>query len=140
MAYIGEGKMKRQIKFLKENYLLAIGFSLMFLSSLTGVIDMAVEKKDLFRYLIILCPFVIAFFLFILVARHKDRKYDMKLWFMILANIIMVEGGFALVMKRVVYYEGENFILNIPYALGQIAYVTGGLIVVVGWSIYMERK
>lgn len=32
MAYIGEGKMKRQIKFLKENYLLAIGFSLMFLS------------------------------------------------------------------------------------------------------------
>lgn len=39
--------MKRQIKFLKENYLLAIGFSLMFLSSLTGVIDMAMEKKDL---------------------------------------------------------------------------------------------
>ena len=140
MAYVGEGKMKRQIKFLKENYLLAIGFSLMFLSSLTGVIDMALENRGLFQYLIILCPFVIAFFLLILVARHKDRKHGIKLWFMILANIIMVEGGFALVMKRVVYYEGERFILNIPSALCQIAYVAGGLMVVVGWSIYMERK
>ena len=74
MAYVWEGKMKRQIKFLKENYLLAIGFSLMFLSSLTGVIDMAMEKKDLFRYLIILCPFVIAFFLLILVGIFKIFK------------------------------------------------------------------
>lgn len=30
---------------------------------------------------------VIAFSLLILVMRHKDRKYGMKLWFMILANI-----------------------------------------------------
>lgn len=132
--------MKRQIKFLKENYLLAIGFSFMFLSSLTAVIDMAMGKMDLFRYLIIIWPFVIVLPLLILVARHKDRKYDIKLWFMILANIIMVEGGFALVMKRVVYYEGERFILNIPSAFCQIAYVAGGLMVVVGWSIYMERK
>ena len=30
---------------------------------------------------------VILFPLLILVIRHKDRKYGMKLWFMILANI-----------------------------------------------------
>ena len=132
--------MKRQIKFLKENYLLAIGFLLMFLSSLTAVIDMALGKMGLFRYLIIIWPFVIVLPLFILVARHKDRKYGIKLWFMILANIIMVEGGFALVMKRVVYYEGGKFILNIPSALCQIVYVAGGLMVIVGWAIYMERK
>ena len=40
--------MKRQIKFLKENYLLTIGFSLMFLSSVTAVIDMAMRKKGPF--------------------------------------------------------------------------------------------
>lgn len=79
--------MKRQIKFFKKNYLLAIGFFLMFLSSVTAVIDMAMEKKDLFRYLIIIWPFVIVLPLLILAARHKDRKYDIKLWFMILANI-----------------------------------------------------
>ena len=133
--------MKKQIKFLKENYLLAIGFSLMFLSSVTAVIDMAMENRGLSRYLIIISPFVIVLSLLILAARHKDRKYDIKLWFMILANIIiMVEGGFALVMKRVAYYEGGKFILNIPFALCQIAFVAGGLMVIVGWSEYMERK
>lgn len=132
--------MKRQIKFLKENYLLAIGFLLMFLSSLTAVIDMAMGKKGLSRYLIIISPFVIVFFLLILAAGHKDRKYGIKFWFMRLSGIIMVEGGFALVMKRVAYYEGEKIILNIPYAFGQIAYVTGGLMLIAGWSIYMERK
>lgn len=79
--------MKKQIKFLKENYLLTIGFSLMFLSSLTAVIDMAMGKKGLSRYLIIICPFVTVLPLLILVARHKERKYGIKLWFMILANI-----------------------------------------------------
>ena len=132
--------MKRQIKFLKENYLLAIGFSLMFLSSVTAVIDMAIGKKGLSRYLIIISPFVIVLPLLILVARHKDRKYGIKLWFMILANIIMIEGGFALVMKRVAYYEGGKFILNIPSLLFQIAFVAGGLILIVGWSKYMKRK
>lgn len=78
--------------------------------------------------------------LLILAARHKDRKYDIKLWFMILASIIMVEGGFASVMKKVVYYEGERFILNIPFALCQVAFVAGGLMLIVGWSKYMERK
>ena len=88
---------------------------------------MAMEKKGLFRYLIIIWPFVIVLPLLILAARHKDRKYDIKLWFMILASIIMVEGGFASVMKKVVYYEGERFILNIPFALCQVAFVAGGL-------------
>lgn len=78
--------MKRQIKFLKENYLLAIGFLLMFMTSLTGIIDMALGSRGLFRHLIIICPFVVLSLL-ILVMRHKDRKYGMKLWFMILANI-----------------------------------------------------
>lgn len=132
--------MKKQIKFLKENYLLAIGISFMFLSSLTAVIDMAMGNRGLSRYLIIIWPFVIALPLLILVARHKGRKYGIKLWFMILANIIMVEGGFALVMKRVVYYEGERFILNIPFLLCQVAFVAGGLMLIVGWSKYMERK
>ena len=59
---------------------------------------------------------------------------------MILASIIMVEGGFASVMKKVVYYEGERFILNIPFALCQVAFVAGGLMLIVGWSKYMERK
>ena len=140
MAYVWEGKMKRQIKFLKENYLLAIGFFLMFLSSVTAVIDIAMEKKGLFRYLIIILPLVIMLSLLILEARHKDRKYGIKFWFMRLAGIIMIEGGFASVMKKVVYYEGERLILNIPSALCQVAYVTGGLMVILGWSIYMERK
>lgn len=48
-------------------------------------------------------------------------------------QIKMVEGGFALVMKRAAYYEGGKFILNIPSVLCQIAYVAGGLMV-------MERK
>lgn len=120
--------MKKQIKFLKENYLLAIGISFMFLSSLTAVIDMAMGNRGLSRYLIIIWPFVIALPLLILVARHKGRKYGIKLWFMILANIIMVEGGFALVM------------LNIPFLLCQVAFVAGGLMLIVGWSKYMERK
>lgn len=132
--------MKRQIKFLKENYLLAIGFSFMFLSSLTAVIDMAMGKKGLFQYLIIIWPLVIVLPLLILVARHKDRKYGIKLWFMILANIIMVEGGFALVMKRTAYYEGGKFILNIPSVIYQVAFVAGGLMLIAGWSKYMERK
>ena len=132
--------MKRQIRFLKKNYLLSIGFFLMFLSSVTDVIDMAMEKKGLFQYLIIIWPFVIVLPLLILVARHKDRKYGMKLWFMILANIIMVEGGFALVMKRTAYYERGRFIMNIPSAFCQVAYVTGGLMLIVGWSKYMEMK
>lgn len=55
-------------------------------------------------------------------------------------QIKMVEGGFALVMKRVVYYEGGKFILNIPSVLCQVAFVTGGLMVIVGWSKYMKRK
>lgn len=131
--------MKKQIKFLKENYLLTIGFLIMFLSSLTAVIDMALGSRGLFRYLIIICPFVIAFFLLILVARHKDRKYGIKLWFMILANIIMVEGGFALVMKRVAYYEGGKFILNIPSVLCQVAFVTGGLMVI-SWMVNLYGK
>lgn len=117
--------MKRQIKFLKENYLLAIGFSLMFLSSVTAVIDMAMWNRGLSRYLIIISPFVIALSLLILAERHKDRKYGIKLWFMILANIIMVEGGFALVMKRVAYYEEGKFILNMPSVLCQVAFVAG---------------
>jgi len=132
--------MKRQIKFLKENYLLAIGFSFMFLSSLTAVIDMAMGKKGLCRYLIIIWPLVIVLPLLILVARHKDRKYGIKLWFMTLANIIMVEGGFALVMKRTAYYERGRFILNISSVLCQVAFVAGGLMLIVGWSKYMERK
>lgn len=132
--------MKKQIKFLKENYLLAIGFLLMFLSSLTGVIDMAMEKEGLFRYLIIILPLVIMLSLLILEARHKDRKCGIKFWFMRLAGIIMIEGGYALVMKKVAYYEGERFILNILSALCQVAYVAGGLIIIVGWSIYMERE
>lgn len=132
--------MKKQIKFLKENYLLAIGFLLMFLSSLTAVIDMAMEKEGLFRYLIIILPLVIMLSLLILEARHKDRKCGIKFWFMRLAGIIMIEGGYALVMKRTAYYEGGKFILNIPSVIYQVAFVTGGLMLIVGWSKYMERK
>lgn len=52
-------------------------------------------------------------------------------------QIKMVEGGFALVMKRAAYYEGGKFILNIPSLHCQAVFIAGGLML---RSIWKGRK